>query len=88
LHNSLCRTGHKQPHLSRALDAGAALARKRNDWADAEKIERRARECDDRSRKIRDLLQDATAFSHHTTQLPRSEALITRADLLNLCKCV
>jgi hypothetical protein len=68
LHNSLCRTGHKQPHLPRALE-GAALARKKNDSAGAEKLERRARECDDRSRTIRDLLQDPTALGHETSQL-------------------
>jgi two-component system chemotaxis response regulator CheB len=58
------RTLHERAIL---LGEAAALARKRNDSAGAEKLERRARECDDRSRTIRDLLQDPTALVHDTS---------------------
>lgn len=53
------RTLHERSLL---LREAAALARQRNDSSDAEKLERRARDCDDRSRTIRHLLQDTTAF--------------------------
>ena len=58
------RTLHERSIL---LREAAALARKRNDSVGAEKLERRARECDDRGRTIRDLLQDPTALSHDTS---------------------
>jgi two-component system chemotaxis response regulator CheB len=55
------RTLHERSFL---LREAAALARQRNDSIDAEKLERRAHECDQRSRTIRDLLQDPTALGH------------------------
>lgn len=60
------RTLHERATLVREA---AALARKRNDSPGAEKLERRAGECDDRSRTIRDLLQNPTALGHDTSQV-------------------
>jgi two-component system, chemotaxis family, protein-glutamate methylesterase/glutaminase len=60
------RTLHERSIL---LREAAALARKRNDSVYAEKLERRARQCDDRSRTIRNLLQDPSALGHDTSQL-------------------
>lgn len=55
------------------LRDAAALARQRNDAAEAEKLEQRAHECDQRSRTIRDLLQDPTALGHDAAQARESK---------------
>jgi two-component system chemotaxis response regulator CheB len=50
------------------LRAAAAHARQRNESADAERLERRARECDEKCRTIRNLLQEPTALGHGAAQ--------------------
>jgi two-component system chemotaxis response regulator CheB len=50
------------------LRDAAGLARRRNDSSGAEMLERRARDCDDKSRTIRDLLQDPAALGHPAAQ--------------------
>jgi hypothetical protein len=78
------------------LRVAVALARHRNDLVDAERLERRARECDDKSRTIRGLLQDPSALGHERFASARIEVVgcvrrrgnIHLRRLLNLCKCV
>jgi two-component system chemotaxis response regulator CheB len=63
------RTLHERSIL---LREAAALARRRNDSAQAEKLEQRALDCDDKSRSIRSLLQDPTVLGHDVSQSSES----------------
>jgi two-component system chemotaxis response regulator CheB len=65
------RTLHERSILLR--DA-AVLARQRNDSPGAQLLERRAQECDDKKRSIRDLLQDPTALGRDASQ-PHKQSL-------------
>jgi two-component system, chemotaxis family, protein-glutamate methylesterase/glutaminase len=68
--SGVLRTLHERSIL---LREAAVHARQRNDADDAERLERRARECDHRSQAIRDLLQDPKALGHDASQSRRAK---------------